>query len=1064
MRKGIYKLLICLLLTLLNFNGFSNCIVPKSTFDKGLIINNHSNYEDRNKESHLVGTGVLKSSPVSNTNELIKIEVQNTSTNLLLNKTGNTAPLRTFIIGNYTGSGSTITVPLMVKNFINIEDFQFSISWDTTNLLFTNYTLPNTLVGLNKSCFNATSQKGLGIQWYDATLLGVTLPDSTVIVNINFTPKNGFTGITSTYFGNVPVNIGTVDTTDGIYGIPGTVADTLLGGTVNVLCSASPSTVTRTICPAGLPYHWNGVTFTVADTQIAHIITLKGCDSAVTMILNVKSNPVTQNSTISACNSVVYNGVTYISSIIHTDTLKTVDGCDSIYKVVTISINKIVPVTYNFTVAGCNSVVYKGNTYISSTILKDTAKSVQGCDSIYNITTITVTKITPTIVNVAKSGCNSVLYNGITYNTTTIHTDTTKSIQGCDSIYTKATITVTKITPTTINITRSGCNSVLYNGITYKISTIHTDTIKSIQGCDSVYSVATISVTKITPTTINVARSGCNSVLYNGITYKISTIHTDTIKSMQGCDSVYTVATITVTKITPITINVAKSGCNSVLYNGITYKTSTIHTDTIRSIQGCDSVYTVATITIFKITPTSSNLYLSNCDSVVYKSFVFKNTTIYYDTVRTNAGCDSEYITVNITVNNLKINGNIITAYNKTIPNVALSLTGTNSKNGIYSSNYAISCLPNMANEKIQLFKNNDIFKTNGLTVFDISLIQAHILGKTLLNSPYKLIAADVNGDGNVTALDIVYMKRLILGIDTTFTNVTTKQTRLWTFVDSSYIFPDTIHPFPFKDSINFIGLIENKTNQTFIGCKLGDVNWDWNQAIARPGLSSNIPVELSYDPLRLGNEKLIRIPVKVKNFKDLLGMQFTINFNAALFKWVGIENNILNFEIGTNHAADGKITFLWTDAKNEFKTLEDGTVVFELILNKTGNEIIDNSLMLDGSVTAVEAFDKDYGLHNVLFKNATIASAENRTENWIVAPNPIKEGLIHVHMKLNDKKKIIFKLIDFSGKLLLTKQVEGVKGVNDIEVRQGNVPPGNYFLQAIGIEGEEVKKIIVGN
>ena len=1064
MRKGIYKLLICLLLTLLNFNGFSNCIVPKSTFDKGLIINNHSNYEDRNKESHLVGTGVLKSSPVSNTNELIKIEVQNTSTNLLLNKTGNTAPLRTFIIGNYTGSGSTITVPLMVKNFINIEDFQFSISWDTTNLLFTNYTLPNTLVGLNKSCFNATSQKGLGIQWYDATLLGVTLPDSTVIVNINFTPKNGFTGITSTYFGNVPVNIGTVDTTDGIYGIPGTVADTLLGGTVNVLCSASPSTVTRTICPAGLPYHWNGVTFTVADTQIAHIITLKGCDSAVTMILNVKSNPVTQNSTISACNSVVYNGVTYISSIIHTDTLKTVDGCDSIYKVVTISINKIVPVTYNFTVAGCNSVVYKGNTYISSTILKDTAKSVQGCDSIYNITTITVTKITPTIVNVAKSGCNSVLYNGITYNTTTIHTDTTKSVQGCDSIYTKATITVTKITPTTINITRSGCNSVLYNGITYKTSTIHTDTIKSIQGCDSVYSVATISVTKITPTTINVARSGCNSVLYNGITYKISTIHTDTIKSMQGCDSVYTVATITVTKITPITINVAKSGCNSVLYNGITYKTSTIHTDTIRSIQGCDSVYTVATITIFKITPTSSNLYLSNCDSVVYKSFVFKNTTIYYDTVRTNAGCDSEYITVNITVNNLKINGNIITAYNKTIPNVALSLTGTNSKNGIYSSNYAISCLPNMANEKIQLFKNNDIFKTNGLTVFDISLIQAHILGKTLLNSPYKLIAADVNGDGNVTALDIVYMKRLILGIDTTFTNVTTKQTRLWTFVDSSYIFPDTIHPFPFKDSINFIGLIENKTNQTFIGCKLGDVNWDWNQAIARPGLSSNIPVELSYDPLRLGNEKLIRIPVKVKNFKDLLGMQFTINFNAALFKWVGIENNILNFEIGTNHAADGKITFLWTDAKNEFKTLEDGTVVFELILNKTGNEIIDNSLMLDGSVTAVEAFDKDYGLHNVLFKNATIASAENRTENWIVAPNPIKEGLIHVHMKLNDKKKIIFKLIDFSGKLLLTKQVEGVKGVNDIEVRQGNVPPGNYFLQAIGIEGEEVKKIIVGN
>lgn len=39
--------------------------------------------------------------------------------------------------------------------------------------------------------------------------------------------------------------------------------------------------------------------------------------------------------------------------------------------------------------------------------------------------------------------------------------------------------------------------------------------------------------------------------------------------------------------------------------------------------------------------------------------------------------------------------------------------------------------------------KNDDI--TNGVTTLDIVLIQRHILGLKPLNSPYKILAADVN-------------------------------------------------------------------------------------------------------------------------------------------------------------------------------------------------------------------------------------------------------------------------------------------------------------------------------
>ncbi|MEI6185098.1 MAG: hypothetical protein WCP65_06170, partial [Bacteroidota bacterium] len=77
-------------------------------------------------------------------------------------------------------------------------------------------------------------------------------------------------------------------------------------------------------------------------------------------------------------------------------------------------------------------------------------------------------------------------------------------------------------------------------------------------------------------------------------------------------------------------------------------------------------------------------------------------------------------------------------------------------------------------------------------------------------------------------------MKRLILGIDTTYTKTSTGEKRLWAFIDSSYKFADSTNPFPYKDSIVFSALNTNLTNKTFIAVKLGDVNWDWNPASLR--------------------------------------------------------------------------------------------------------------------------------------------------------------------------------------------------------------------------------------
>ena len=399
--------------------------------------------------------------------------------------------------------------------------------------------------------------------------------------------------------------------------------------------------------------------------------------------------------------------------------------------------------------------------------------------------------------------------------------------------------------------------------------------------------------------------------------------------------------------------NIYLTSCNAVVYKGISYTSSTVISDTVKSLQGCDSIYNVATITITPIIPAISSVDLNSCDSVIYKNSVFKSSTLFIDTVKTTGGCDSAYITVNIAINSISIAGDLWYPNHKVIPNTLVKLSSTVNQSSLISGSYTFGCLSSNANNTIKATKNNDVNKANGVTAVDIALTQSHILAKNLFNSPYKIIAADVSGDGKVTALDIVFMKRLILGIDTTFTNTANKQSRLWTFVDSSFAFTDNSNPFPFRDSISYTGLSASKTNQSFIGCKLGDVNWDWNPAIAKPQVNNLTPVELIYEypsvrPDR-ASDGYIHLPVKVKNFRDMSGIQFTISFNPSLMQWQGMGNNPLGIETGTNHAAEGSVSFLWVDPKNEIKTLEDGSVLMELVFKTidNGSNSIDNGQLI---------------------------------------------------------------------------------------------------------------------
>ena len=131
----------------------------------------------------------------------------------------------------------------------------------------------------------------------------------------------------------------------------------------------------------------------------------------------------------------------------------------------------------------------------------------------------------------------------------------------------------------------------------------------------------------------------------------------------------------------------------------------------------------------------------------------------YGDACTTFFSGETEDYVVNVSsFSNISIQGNIWYPNKKIIPNTTVKLSGSNLDSTMVTGAFTMNEAPG-GNYTLRVAKTNDVAKANGITALDLALIQSHILGKSRLNSVYKNIAADVNGDGNITAIDLVFIK-----------------------------------------------------------------------------------------------------------------------------------------------------------------------------------------------------------------------------------------------------------------------------------------------------------------
>jgi hypothetical protein len=413
---------------------------------------------------------------------------------------------------------------------------------------------------------------------------------------------------------------------------------------------------------------------------------------------------------------------------------------------------------------------------------------------------------------------------------------------------------------------------------------------------------------------------------------------------------------------------------------------------------------------------------------------------------------------------NAMITGSLTNVSNNPILGVELILSGAVEDTLMCdeNGNYTFPDLPVGESYTITPYKNSN--PTNGVTTFDIVLMQRHILGIQALNSPYKMIAADVNKSGGISTFDLVRLRRLILELDTVVINNTS-----WRFVEEDFAFPDPANPWitPFPESITLTNLDTDMLDANFIGIKVGDINLNANPSELGEGSAddrSATALKLFTSNFSFNVGEIVEVPIYAEDFNQILGYQFSLEFDEEVLDFKGFQEGDLPLDEGHfnfNDVAQGIITTSWSQASPQNRDINDPLFVLSFEAKAKGE--LSEILKLSSKKLKVEAYDEQLRIKEIIFDFFQRESAKKEQfmlyQNY---PNPIIEQTI-IPFDLAIDSDVLLQITDVKGIVVWRRSLTLIAGHHQQKLIRSELPAvGTYFLTATTSKGESQTRSIL--
>lgn len=357
---------------------------------------------------------------------------------------------------------------------------------------------------------------------------------------------------------------------------------------------------------------------------------------------------------------------------------------------------------------------------------------------------------------------------------------------------------------------------------------------------------------------------------------------------------------------------------------------------------------------------------------------------------------------------------------------------------------YAFADLPEGYDYTIQPYSDEGV--REGVTTLDIIYILQHILGERSLDSPYKMVAADVDQTRTITTLDIIHIRRLILGIDDKF-----QHNASWRFVPRSYAFPNPTNPWEesFPEVININNLEGTLPSQNFVAIKVGDVYGSPNQWQDLTIEERNQdPFELKVANAKLSPGQVLDVTFRASELKDWLGAQFTLSWNPRELDVVEIQYaEMREANFGKRFLERGELSVSWNQIEPEKGVAETTLFVMKLVAKKAIE--LRKAIRLNSVLTPAEAYDTsgDVKIPRMVFESATSKANEFRLEQNI--PNPFDE-VTSIGFYLPEANWVRLEVFDLHGKALYGWNQFYESGFHKIELRQENMAARGTLLYTL--------------
>jgi hypothetical protein len=400
-----------------------------------------------------------------------------------------------------------------------------------------------------------------------------------------------------------------------------------------------------------------------------------------------------------------------------------------------------------------------------------------------------------------------------------------------------------------------------------------------------------------------------------------------------------------------------------------------------------------------------------------------------------SVGISNGNSTAEITSNFKRENGSIVSNIKSTLSGTYKDSTTTNSLGQISF------ILPMGAKAIIKPYRNDN--HKNGLTAIDLVLMQRHILGTQLLNSPYKKIAADVNRNGVITAADLTELRYLLLGTISIFNKNTS-----WRFVPSAHIFPPTgnnnVPTFP--DSLSYDYLLDNQLNKDFVAIKIADLNFS-----ATPSFNGNATTRTDKsttfftenNSVEAGENFEIVLKNKEKLNVEALALSFGFDAEKMAFqKLVSTDTNtFLENETNIEDAENGNLKLVNLFSK-PVQWSENQSIVKVVFTAKTKIDNLQNLINVENSTIFANNEEKNILLD---FREKQSAKSTFLVKNAL--PNPAKDWAI-VPVETNEKGIMTTTIFDINGRVVQRQKDEIFRTYHEIKLDLQNLETAVYIIE----------------